>query len=99
MFNFRPRENCELASKIFKDRPKSALEEAVYWTEYVMRYNGAPHLRTKGSLLPWYQYYLIDVLSIAFTVIVIILTTIYLIISSILKVIFKKKVTKKQKKN
>lgn len=54
-------------SKRFKDRPKTQREEVIYWTEYVMKYRGAHHLKSPGLVLPWYKYFLIDVLiTIAF---------------------------------
>nr|XP_008191746.2 PREDICTED: UDP-glucuronosyltransferase 2B15-like [Tribolium castaneum] len=55
------RQNVERISKIFKDRPMSPLDTAIYWVEYVIRYKGAPHLRSVGADLPWYQFYLVDV--------------------------------------
>ncbi|KRT85102.1 Glycosyltransferase [Oryctes borbonicus] len=54
--------NTERVSRLFKDRPMSALDTAVYWVEYVIRHNGAPHLRSIAADLPWYQYYLLDVI-------------------------------------
>lgn len=50
-------------SQLFTDRPASALETAVYWVEYVIRHQGAPHLRSIAVDLSWYQYYLVDVIA------------------------------------
>jgi glucuronosyltransferase len=36
----------------------------VYWTEYVIRHNGAPHLRSAVLDLAWYQYFLLDVIAV-----------------------------------
>nr|CAD7437952.1 unnamed protein product [Timema bartmani] len=36
-------------------------ERAVYWTEYVLRHGGAPHLRSVAVDLPLYRYLLLDV--------------------------------------
>lgn len=64
----------------------SPLETAVYWTEYVIRHKGAPHLRSAAVGMPWYQYYLIDVLFvILLTVATIILLLYYLIFKVILR--------------
>ncbi|XP_065199766.1 UDP-glucosyltransferase 2-like [Planococcus citri] len=60
--NTKYRENIMKWSKIFKDRPMSPLDEAVYWTEYVIKHQGAPHLRTTAADMPLYQYLLLDVL-------------------------------------
>lgn len=45
------------------DRPMKPMDLAVYWTEFVIRHRGAPHLRVAGLDLPWYKYLLIDVIS------------------------------------
>lgn len=71
-FDLRYQKAAEHISKLFKDRPSPPLETAIYWVEYVIRYNGAPHLRSAGADLPWYQYYLIDV----FAVIIVVLGTV-----------------------
>ncbi|VVC39701.1 UDP-glucuronosyl/UDP-glucosyltransferase [Cinara cedri] len=55
------KENAATASEIFTDAPTSALDTAVYWTEYALR-NGRGD---RGFLRPydliWYQYYGLDV--------------------------------------
>lgn len=50
----------------------SAMKTAVYWTEYVIRHNGARHLRTAALDLSWYQYLLLDIISL-FIIILLIL--------------------------
>lgn len=35
-------------SSIFRDRPLGALETSMYWVDYVLRHNGAAHVRTLG---------------------------------------------------
>jgi glucuronosyltransferase len=57
-------ENARRTSHIFRDRPQSALDTAVFWTEYVIRHGGAPHLQSAAVKLAWYQYLLIDVLTL-----------------------------------
>nr|XP_022908581.1 UDP-glucuronosyltransferase 2B31-like [Onthophagus taurus] len=58
--NFK--DKAEEISKKFIDRPLSALDTAIYWIEYVIRHNGAEHLRSDAVKLEWYQYYLLDVI-------------------------------------
>jgi len=41
----------------------SALDTAIFWTEYVIRHKGAPHLRPAILDLAWYQYLLLDVIA------------------------------------
>ncbi|XP_050419839.1 UDP-glucosyltransferase 2-like isoform X2 [Adelges cooleyi] len=54
--------NAKAASDRFKDRPMSPAESVVYWTEYVLRHKGAPHLKSKALDLTWYQCMLLDVI-------------------------------------
>ncbi|XP_069670538.1 UDP-glucosyltransferase 2-like [Periplaneta americana] len=54
------RTNAKRLSQLFRDRPQSALDTAIYWTEYVIRHRGAPHLRSAALDLTWYQYLLLD---------------------------------------
>lgn len=58
-----------------RDRERKPIDTAVYWTEYVIRHRGAPHLRVAGLDLPWYKYYLLDVY---LTLLVILWLSIYL---------------------
>lgn len=59
-------------SRLYRDRPHSALEEAVYWTEYVLRHNGARHMQTPAVHLNFIQQNSLDVLA-AFALILYIL--------------------------
>uniref|UniRef100_A0A1B6DR56 UDP-glucuronosyltransferase n=1 Tax=Clastoptera arizonana TaxID=38151 RepID=A0A1B6DR56_9HEMI len=53
--------NMKLQSAIFNDQPITPMEKAVYWIEYVLRHQGAPHLKTAALELSWFQYYSIDI--------------------------------------
>ncbi|XP_023310202.1 UDP-glucuronosyltransferase 2B15-like [Anoplophora glabripennis] len=64
------------------DTPMTGLEQAIWWTEYVIRNKGAKHLRNPAADLPLYQYYLLDVIGFLISVTV--------ITSSILFILFKK---------
>jgi glucuronosyltransferase len=61
MYSYR--ENAKRLSSVYRDRPMSALDTAIFWTEYVIRHKGAPHLRPAVLDLAWYQYLLLDVLA------------------------------------
>ncbi|CAG9797601.1 unnamed protein product [Chironomus riparius] len=52
-----------------KDRPMNAQDTAVYWVEYVLRHNGAPHLHYPGADLNFFQANSIDVILFIFAVI------------------------------
>lgn len=44
-----------------KDKPYDSLENVIWWIEFVMRHNGAPHLRFNGVDIAWYQQFDLDV--------------------------------------
>lgn len=54
-------ERVTTASKTLRDQPESAQDRAVYWTEYVVRHGGAPHLRSPVTELSWAEFLLLDV--------------------------------------
>jgi len=60
---YRYQKNAKIVSERFKDRPMTPAESVVYWTEYVLRHNGAPHLKSHALNMTWYQYFLVDVIS------------------------------------
>ncbi|VVC33306.1 UDP-glucuronosyl/UDP-glucosyltransferase [Cinara cedri] len=66
-------EKAKKMSAIFRDRPLSALDKAVYWVEYVIRHEGADHLRSAAVELTWYQYYLLDVFAFIISIILFLL--------------------------
>nr|CAD7439934.1 unnamed protein product [Timema bartmani] len=56
-------EKISKGSVLREDMPDNSLERAVWWTEYVLRHKGAPHLRTAAVDMPWYQFLLLDVIA------------------------------------
>ncbi|CAH1153880.1 unnamed protein product [Phaedon cochleariae] len=54
-------DNVKLRSRIMRDRKQTPIEEAAYWIDYIVKYNGAEHLRVPYLELTWYQFYLFDV--------------------------------------
>lgn len=51
-------------STLYRDRPQSALDTAVYWVEYVMRHDGAKHMQSPGVHLNYIQYHSLDVIGL-----------------------------------
>ena len=50
-------------SGLLKDRRRTPVQETCDWIEYVLRHGGAKHLRPQVFNIPWYQYYLLDVMA------------------------------------
>ncbi|EDW15711.1 UDP-glycosyltransferase UGT5 [Drosophila mojavensis] len=56
--------NAHQTSKRLRDLPMSPLENAVWWTEYVLRHNGAPHMRIWKEDMSIVQYYNLGFISV-----------------------------------
>ncbi|KAM8940424.1 2-hydroxyacylsphingosine 1-beta-galactosyltransferase [Pelodytes ibericus] len=48
-------------SKIHKDQPGHPVSRAVYWINYILRHDGAQHLRAATYDISTFQYFLVDV--------------------------------------
>lgn len=48
-------------SRLFNDNLMHPMDEAMYWIEYVIRSNGAKHLKSKAADMPLVSYLLLDV--------------------------------------
>lgn len=59
----RYRVRAREVARLFSDRPTTAAADALWWTEYVVRHKGAPHLRPLGADMPLHQYLLLDVVA------------------------------------
>lgn len=77
-------------SALAKDQPYDSMENVLWWIEFVMRHNGAPHLRFTGSDQPWYQRYDLDIIAMLTTILFIITCTVALIIFQIIHFAFKR---------
>lgn len=68
------KESARKLSQRFLDRPMNALDTAIYWIEYVIKY-GNDSLRSPAIDLTWVQLYLVDVfifLLLCITIIIIV---------------------------
>lgn len=61
----------------------SPQETVLYWTEYVIRHNGASHLQSDALEMPLYQYLLLDMVGLILLTIIVFFTALYYILSSI----------------
>ncbi|KDR20346.1 UDP-glucuronosyltransferase, partial [Zootermopsis nevadensis] len=78
--------NAKELSRRFRDRPQSPLETAIFWTEYVIRHRGASHLRSAAVDLTWYQYLLLDVMTVIVMFVVVMLATTYFILKKLIDI-------------
>ena len=49
-------------SSIVRDDLVNPLNTSMYWIEYVIKHNGAKHLKSHAIELSWYQYLMLDVI-------------------------------------
>lgn len=76
-------QQAKLTSRLWHDRSLSPLENAIYWTEYVARYQGAPNLQPLSSQAPLYQQLQLDVLLFVAIVVYILFYALYKILRTI----------------
>jgi glucuronosyltransferase len=96
--NFCPRyrENAQRLSQIFLDQPLTPLEQAVFWTEYVIRHKGAPQMRSAVLDLSWYQYFLLDVIAVLALAAGSLLLTVFLVVRAVLRKVLGRKASEKR---
>ncbi|EDV93628.1 UDP-glycosyltransferase UGT5 [Drosophila grimshawi] len=58
--------NAQQMSNRLRDQPMSPLQTAVWWTEYVLRHKGAPHMRISKQDMALMQYYNLDFVTMLF---------------------------------
>lgn len=72
-------------SALMQDQPLSPRELVVYWTEYVIRRGGAPHLRSPFHDMYWFQIYNVDVWLFVLGNILVVVTVSLLVLKFIVK--------------
>ena len=86
----RFKESAMRISSLLKDRRRSPLQEACDWMEYVLRHGGARHLRAQVFNIPWYQYYLLDVMVFLVAMVIFVVMVIRLTCNCICRLCCKK---------
>lgn len=54
--------NAQKLSQLFQDRPMTPLKTAIFWIEYIIRYDGAKHMQSSAVYLNLIQYNSLDVI-------------------------------------
>ncbi|XP_049859784.1 UDP-glucosyltransferase 2-like [Schistocerca gregaria] len=92
--NPRYRENMKKLSAVYREHQAQSLPQAIWWIEYILRHQGAPHLRSAAMDLSWYQLLLLDVIAFILVVATVAAIVLYSLTRYLMSVICK---TKKQK--
>ncbi|XP_065157276.1 UDP-glycosyltransferase UGT5-like [Atheta coriaria] len=74
-----------LKSDLYRNQEVNPMDKAAFWVEHVIRHKGAKHLKSRASSIPWYQYYLLDVISFLSAILLLVLGIAYFIIKLNLK--------------
>jgi len=56
--------NARQVAARLDDQPMTAAQRILFWVDYVIRHDGAPHLRSGASNMPLYQYLSLDVIGV-----------------------------------
>ncbi|CAG7835758.1 unnamed protein product [Allacma fusca] len=92
------RQKANFAAQLYRDQLESPLDRAVYWVEYVLRYQGATHLRSVGRDLSFIQYYSLDVISFFIGILALAAVIIALALRAFLRLVLGSSKNKKLKK-
>ncbi|KAH8241102.1 hypothetical protein KR026_012171, partial [Drosophila bipectinata] len=90
-------------SALYRDRPLSAKQAVLYWTEYVLRHKGAPHLQSPAVHMNFIELNNIDVHLLIITIVVLVILLLRLVVKFVWNKLCSKakgssKNSKKQKK-
>lgn len=59
----RFRSKLQRLANFAAEQPVKPLDEAMFWIEYVIRHKGTRHLRSPAIDVPFYKFYLLDVIA------------------------------------
>ncbi|EDV93631.1 UDP-glycosyltransferase UGT5 [Drosophila grimshawi] len=69
----------------YHDKPMGPQETAIWWTEYVLRHKGAPHMRVAAQDLSFIAYHSLDVIGLLLAVATLILAAISFVLFKLLR--------------
>lgn len=93
---YRYKKTAVEVGKLLKDQPLTGLEKVVWWTEYVIRNQGAPYLKSPRANISWSEFLILDVLAFLFSVLTIALFVFYKLGKNAFRLAFDNKKFKKK---
>ncbi|KAM7361147.1 UDP-glycosyltransferase UGT5-like [Cochliomyia hominivorax] len=99
MNNPKYSKNAKTISRIYHDQPVKPLDLAVYWTEYVLRHNGAVHLQNPAQKMNFIQKHSIDTVGVFIVAGVVSVVLAALVMWNIVKIVLEKMPQEKEKMN
>lgn len=70
------------ASALYRSRPMTALQRAVWWIEHVLKHGGR-HYRSFALDMPWYQYLMLDIFAFVLAIFITSITLLKLCVSKL----------------
>ncbi|KAH8362650.1 hypothetical protein KR200_008371, partial [Drosophila serrata] len=86
-------------SSLYRDRPMTAKQSVLYWTEYVLRHHGASHLQSPAVHMNFVELYNIDLFIILLTLLAVIVFLLSLVVKFVWNKLTGKTITYKKIKN
>ncbi|XP_063913093.1 UDP-glucosyltransferase 2-like [Zophobas morio] len=63
------KDNIRKVSGVVSDKPRSGLEDVIWWSEYVIKHGGAKHLKSSSVHMSWVTYFFLDVIAITIAIV------------------------------
>lgn len=76
-------------SSLLREQPMKPIDLAMFWVEHVIKYKNGDHLKTFATKLPWYKYYLIDIIGAFLCILFIIIKIVLFLVKFIVRNLFK----------
>ena len=96
LFLFSYRASAARISKSIRLHPRTPVQQAADWVEYTQAKGSLAHLRPRGLDLPFYQLYLLDILFVAFLLLMGVFVAVYLLVRCFCQICCKKKPSKEK---
>ncbi|XP_030377797.1 UDP-glucuronosyltransferase 1-1-like [Scaptodrosophila lebanonensis] len=91
-------ENVKRFSQVYRDRPMTARQTVLYWTEYVLRHHGAPHLQSPVVHMSFIAAHNLDVYALIISLLLVFLFATKLVVRFIYRKFIKRKISKHSSK-
>ena len=63
LFNNSYQENIDRLSQLYRSRPMTPTQRAAYWVDHILEFGG-DHMHSSALDMPWYQYLMLDILTL-----------------------------------
>ncbi|KAJ3641651.1 hypothetical protein Zmor_028141 [Zophobas morio] len=74
------KDNIRKISGVVSDKPRSGLEDVIWWSEYVIKHGGAKHLKSSSAHMSWVTYFFLDVIGITIAIVAVLVFLIHCLI-------------------